>query len=183
MSFGRIAVTMVATGAALTLGLMAPRQALAQSTPAYSVNAYVSTDAAGNPNSTPTPFEPVGATEYFDGEGILQMAFEVGGPPENDDLGCCSTFNHAVPTVPSVTSVTLGISSLNSFDSVSANASAYANLATGTLGVSGNSQDNHRRSMVSLRRGHQQQRRFRWRSADGGKSALWQCGNVDRMEL
>jgi hypothetical protein len=129
----------IASFAALMLGLVASRPA--QSTPAYSVNAYVSSYAAGNPNSTPTPYEPVGATEYFDGEGILQQAFSVGGPPENDDLGCCSTFNHPVPTVPSVTSVTLGTSSVNSPDGVSANASAYANLATGSLGVSGNSNE------------------------------------------
>ncbi|MGH9616048.1 MAG: PEP-CTERM sorting domain-containing protein [Acidobacteriaceae bacterium] len=128
---------------ALILCLAAPRIASADSITSWTVNAYVSADAAGNPGSTP-PYQQVGGTEsygsnytiFYNSEGNIPV-----GSAQDIYGGCCSTYT-TVPTQSSLTSVALGIAATNNGipeGAVVANSNAYADLATGSVGVSGNS--------------------------------------------
>ena len=126
----------VAPAAALMLGVMAPALASANPITAWTINAYVTTDAGGNPMSLPVPYEQVGGSETYTGN---YPVFPITShSPQIDDPGCCSNLE-PVPSQPSLTSATLGIASTNSSTGVVADANSYANLSTGSVGVSGSS--------------------------------------------
>ncbi|MGH9344441.1 MAG: PEP-CTERM sorting domain-containing protein [Terriglobia bacterium] len=120
--------------AALTLALAAPRLASADSITTWSVNVYATAHAGGNAQQN---FTPVGGVESYGSN--FQISNIPAGTQQTNYGGSSATLD-TVPTTPSLTSATLGIAATNSTipaGSVFANSNAYANLATGSMGVSG----------------------------------------------
>lgn len=109
------------------------RSAFAASITTWSVNVYVNATPGGNANQG---FLPIGGSESYGSNFAISNI--PAGSQLNNSGGNGATFN-SVPSLPGITAATLGITSQNTTNppgTVIADANAYGNLATGTIGVS-----------------------------------------------
>ncbi|HEV2498226.1 MAG TPA: PEP-CTERM sorting domain-containing protein [Terriglobia bacterium] len=133
-SFSKRGVT--AALVALMFAILTPHSASANNITTWSVNVYSIADAAGNSQQG---FTPVGGVESYGSNFAVSNI--PGGTVQTNYGGCCATFV-TVPTTTGLTSAAIGIAATNAANpqgAIFANSNAYANLATGSLGVSGSS--------------------------------------------
>lgn len=125
---------LIAVSPALILAMLVrPDLAFADSITTWSVNVYVSASPGGNANQG---YLPIGGSESYGSNYTISNI--PAGSQLNNSGGNGATFD-SLPSLPGLTSATLGITSQNTTNpsgTTIADANAYGNLGTGSIGVS-----------------------------------------------